>query len=71
MRLVLPLGPAEAQWLTVIDKDAAGQTRTRETIPVASAFLRPSSERKTFRPDSALHSISLDGVVGPRSPASK
>jgi protein-L-isoaspartate(D-aspartate) O-methyltransferase len=38
-RLVLPLGPAEAQWLTVIDKDAAGQTRTRETIPVSFSLL--------------------------------
>jgi protein-L-isoaspartate(D-aspartate) O-methyltransferase len=38
-RLVLPLGPDEAQWLTVIDKDAAGQTRTRETIPVSFSLL--------------------------------
>ena len=33
-RLVLPLGPAEGQRLTVIDKDADGQTRMREVIPV-------------------------------------
>lgn len=33
-RLVLPLGPAEAQQLTVIDKDAAGHLQTRKLIPV-------------------------------------
>ena len=33
-RLVLPVGPAEAQHLTVIDDDAAGNTRSRELIPV-------------------------------------
>lgn len=33
-RLVLPLGPAEAQQLTVIDKDATGQISSREVIPV-------------------------------------
>ena len=33
-RLVLPLGPQEAQLLTVIDKDAAGRLETRELIPV-------------------------------------
>ena len=33
-RLVLPLGPAEAQRLTVIDKGADGRTRARELIPV-------------------------------------
>ena len=33
-RLVMPLGPAEAQRLTVIDKDAAGRTRTRAVLPV-------------------------------------
>ena len=33
-RLVLPLGPAEGQRLTVIDKDADGHTRVREVIPV-------------------------------------
>ena len=38
-RLVLPLGPADDQWLTVIDKDAAGQTRTRELIPVSFSLL--------------------------------
>jgi len=38
-RLVLPLGPADAQLLTVIDKDAVGQTRTRELIPVRFSLL--------------------------------
>jgi protein-L-isoaspartate(D-aspartate) O-methyltransferase len=33
-RLVLPLGAAEAQQLTVIDKDAEGSTESRESIPV-------------------------------------
>jgi protein-L-isoaspartate(D-aspartate) O-methyltransferase len=33
-RLVLPLGPAEAQRLTVIDMDADGRTESRESIPV-------------------------------------
>jgi protein-L-isoaspartate(D-aspartate) O-methyltransferase len=33
-RLVLPVGPADAQRLTVIDKDRTGRTRTREGIPV-------------------------------------
>jgi protein-L-isoaspartate(D-aspartate) O-methyltransferase len=33
-RLVLPMGPAEAQRLTVIDKDAAGHIRVQESIPV-------------------------------------
>ncbi|MER8396258.1 hypothetical protein NKH10_31320 [Mesorhizobium sp. M1340] len=33
-RLVLPLGSKEAQFLTVIDKDAAGQLETRKLIPV-------------------------------------
>jgi protein-L-isoaspartate(D-aspartate) O-methyltransferase len=33
-RLVLPVGPEEAQFLTVIDKDAAGQVKTRKLIPV-------------------------------------
>jgi protein-L-isoaspartate(D-aspartate) O-methyltransferase len=33
-RLVLPLGPEHAQSLTVIDKDAAGQLKTRKLIPV-------------------------------------
>src|SRR5215210_6620462 len=32
-RLVLPLGPAEGQRLTVIDKDADGRTSLRELIP--------------------------------------
>ena len=33
-RLVLPLGPAEGQRLTVIDKGRDGPTRVREVIPV-------------------------------------
>lgn len=33
-RLVMPVGPSEAQLLTVIDKDAVGDTETRELIPV-------------------------------------
>jgi protein-L-isoaspartate(D-aspartate) O-methyltransferase len=33
-RLVLPLGSEDAQLLTVIDKDAAGQVKTRKLIPV-------------------------------------
>lgn len=33
-RLVLPLGSEEAQFLTVIDKDAAGHIETRQIIPV-------------------------------------
>jgi protein-L-isoaspartate(D-aspartate) O-methyltransferase len=33
-RLVLPLGPEQAQSLTVIDKDAAGQLNARKLIPV-------------------------------------
>jgi protein-L-isoaspartate O-methyltransferase len=33
-RLVLPVGSEEVQLLTVIDKDAAGQLKTRKLIPV-------------------------------------
>ena len=33
-RLVMPLGPEEAQRLTVVDKDAAGYPAHRELIPV-------------------------------------
>jgi protein-L-isoaspartate(D-aspartate) O-methyltransferase len=33
-RLVMPVGPAETQRLTVIDKETAGGTRVRELIPV-------------------------------------
>ncbi len=33
-RLVLPVGPEEEQRLTVIDKDASGQTQARALIPV-------------------------------------
>lgn len=33
-RLVMPLGPDQAQILTVIDKDAAGRLQAREILPV-------------------------------------
>ncbi|MER8716044.1 protein-L-isoaspartate O-methyltransferase, partial [Mesorhizobium sp. M1295] len=33
-RLVLPVGPEDVQLLTVIDKDSAGQLKTRKLIPV-------------------------------------
>jgi protein-L-isoaspartate(D-aspartate) O-methyltransferase len=33
-RMVLPLGPAEAQMLTVVDKVPDGGIRRRELIPV-------------------------------------
>jgi protein-L-isoaspartate(D-aspartate) O-methyltransferase len=33
-RLVMPLGPADDQQLTVTDKDAGGVVRTRSVIPV-------------------------------------
>ena len=33
-RIVLPIGPAEAQQLTVVSKDAAGRISTREVLPV-------------------------------------
>ena len=33
-RLVMPLGPAEAQSLTVLDKTADGRTHTRAVLPV-------------------------------------
>ncbi len=33
-RMVLPMGPVEAQRLTVIDMDAGGHTRVRKLIPV-------------------------------------
>jgi protein-L-isoaspartate(D-aspartate) O-methyltransferase len=33
-RLILPVGPDEAQWLTIIDKDVAGHTHIQEVIPV-------------------------------------
>jgi protein-L-isoaspartate(D-aspartate) O-methyltransferase len=33
-RLVLPLGPPESQFLTVIDKDKAGRLESRKLIPV-------------------------------------
>ena len=33
-RMVLPVGSEEVQFLTIIDKDAAGQLETRKLIPV-------------------------------------
>jgi protein-L-isoaspartate(D-aspartate) O-methyltransferase len=33
-RMVLPVGPAEDQRLTVVDKDATGKIQAREVIPV-------------------------------------
>ena len=33
-RIVVPIGAPDEQWLTVIDKDAAGQTTSRKIIPV-------------------------------------
>jgi protein-L-isoaspartate(D-aspartate) O-methyltransferase len=33
-RLVMPLGPEEIQRLTVVEKDATGQTRVQELLPV-------------------------------------
>jgi protein-L-isoaspartate(D-aspartate) O-methyltransferase len=33
-RMVLPLGPQDAQLLTVVDKDSAGRLETRKLIPV-------------------------------------
>ena len=33
-RLILPVGPGEAQWLTVIDKAVAGPIRMQAVIPV-------------------------------------
>jgi len=33
-RIVLPLGPDEAQRLTVVDKGADGQTSVRQLVPV-------------------------------------
>ena len=33
-RMVLPMGVDEAQFLTVVDKDADGSVRVREVIPV-------------------------------------
>jgi protein-L-isoaspartate(D-aspartate) O-methyltransferase len=33
-RLVLPMGPSDAQRLTVVDKDVVGHARARELIPV-------------------------------------
>jgi protein-L-isoaspartate(D-aspartate) O-methyltransferase len=32
--MVLPLGPQDAQLLTVVDKDSAGRLETRKLIPV-------------------------------------
>ena len=38
-RLVLPMGPAESQRLTVVEKDAAGEAKVRKLIPVRFAEL--------------------------------
>lgn len=38
-QMVLPVGPADDQRLTVIDKDAVGQIHTREVIPVKFSSL--------------------------------
>jgi protein-L-isoaspartate(D-aspartate) O-methyltransferase len=38
-RMVLPMGPVEAQRLTVIDMDAGGHTRVRKLIPVRFTLL--------------------------------
>lgn len=38
-RMVLPVGPAEVQRLTVIDKDAAGNVKSRELLPVRFSHL--------------------------------
>jgi protein-L-isoaspartate(D-aspartate) O-methyltransferase len=38
-RLVMPVGPAEAQRLTVIDKETAGGTCVRKLIPVRFSLL--------------------------------
>jgi protein-L-isoaspartate(D-aspartate) O-methyltransferase len=38
-RMVLPLGPAGMQQLTVVDKDAAGRVESRELIPVRFSLL--------------------------------
>jgi protein-L-isoaspartate(D-aspartate) O-methyltransferase len=42
-RLVMPVGPDEAQLLTVIDKDSARHTRIRELIPVRFSRLETAS----------------------------
>ncbi len=42
-RLVLPLGPAEGQRLTVIDKEADGDIRVRELIPVLFSRLETAN----------------------------
>ncbi len=45
-RLVLPLGPEEAQHLVVIDKDAAGQTHAHALIPVRFSRLETGTVAK-------------------------
>ena len=45
---MLPLGPQEAQFLTVIDKDAAGRLATRKLIPVR--FTRSKRSDKPLSP---------------------
>ena len=42
-RMVLPLGPPEAQKLTVLDKDAGGKVAQRELIPVRFSQLETVS----------------------------
>jgi protein-L-isoaspartate(D-aspartate) O-methyltransferase len=42
-RLVQPTGTSELQWLTVLDKDAAGQVATRELLEVRFSWLETSS----------------------------
>src|SRR5207237_10700280 len=39
-RIVLPLGPDEAQWLTVVDKGADGQTSVRQLIRVRFSWIQ-------------------------------
>ena len=38
-RMVLPVGPANDQWLTVIDKDAVGKVHDREVLSVSFSSL--------------------------------
>ena len=38
-RLVLPMGPAESQRMTLVERDAAGEANVRKLIPVRFAEL--------------------------------
>ncbi|MBI0535673.1 protein-L-isoaspartate(D-aspartate) O-methyltransferase [Roseomonas sp. KE2513] len=38
-RMVLPVGPVNGQWLTVVDKDAHGETHARGVIPLSFSSL--------------------------------